>query len=337
MKKFLIDSCYINDGGGFVLLKYLISYLEKNKLNVFYLLDSRCEKDFLNLKNCSFINASMIERYKFYSKIDNDFDSILCFGNVPPPVRVNAKTVIYFHQPLFLSIPENFSLKNKIIYKLKQMVLSTLRKNADIWLVQSEYIKQKFSHKYLGNSSEKVLKLPFYPQINFSGFQIQREKGGLLYVSNSSPHKNHVKLIEAFCLAYDEIRAGHLTLTVPQNDEILCSLIKEKKLLGYPIFNVGFQPREKLTELYLRHEYLIFPSLAESFGLGLAEAIDGGCKVIASDLPYTYEVCKPSLIFDPNSLDSIKLSIIKALEEELPSPLKLIDNDISKLINILME
>ena len=53
--------------------------------------------------------------------------------------------------------------------------------------------------------------------------------------------------------------------------------------------------RLTLQKEYLSSEFLMFPSLTESFGLGLIEAIECGCKVIGADLPYTYEVCEPHL------------------------------------------
>ena len=156
-------------------------------------------------------------------------------------------------------------------------------------------------------------------------------------MSNSAPHKNHENLITAFCNAYEQTKQGSLVITVPPSNVELCQLVVEKQKLGFPIENVGFVDRDDLIKLYLSHEYLIFPSLAESFGLGLAEAIDGGCKVIASDLPYTYQVCQPSLTFNPRSIESIESAIIKAVFQELPDSNKIITNDINQLILLLSE
>ena len=335
----LIDSVFVNNGGGLVLLKYMVDFFEKSSLDVFYLFDYRTESTFnyIDVNRRVFISNSIIHRHKFYIENKDKFSNVICFGNLPPTIRLNSRVLVYFHQKLFLEIPREIPSLNKLNLFIKQNILNFVKNNADFWLVQTEDVKRNFSNKYLNNKFEKIIKLPFYPEINFSEVKVERNNKGFIYVSNSSPHKNHKKLIEAFCLAYDDVREGHLILTVPESDVEICSLVTEKHTLGYPIYNVGFLSREKLARLYLSHGYLIFPSLSESFGLGLVEAIDGGCKIIAADLPYTYEVCKPSLIFDPNSVESIKLSIIKALEEELPSSLKLIDNDISKLINILME
>lgn len=334
----LIDSVYINNGGGVVLLKYLISNFS-NRNDVFFLFDKRTKCLFGNfyINNSAFISGSLYERYCFYKVNKEKFNKVLCFGNVPPPLRLKAKVYVYFHQKLFLSLPEDFSIKNKIIYFLKQNILNFFKKNADLWLVQSNSVAEDLSSKYKLNKEEQVVVAPFYPPLDFLNSTKEIKINSFLYVSNSSPHKNYYKLIESFCLAYDQVQQGTLTVTVPETDISLCDFIQKKINLGYPIKNVGFIEREKLTELYLSHEYLIFPSLAESFGLGLAEAIDGGCKIIAADLSYTHEVCEPSLVFDPYSIESMKNAIVIAVHDELPYAKKLIENDISKLIQLLAE
>jgi len=334
----LIDSVYINNGGGLVLLKYLISNFI-NRDDVFFLFDDRTKYLFSNsCKNKSaFISNSIYERYFFYKKNQKKFKKVLCFGNVPPPLRLKAKVYVYFHQKLFLSLPDDFSLKNKIIYFLKQNILNILKNNADVWLVQSDNIAEGLSSKYKLNKEEKIVIAPFYPPLDFLDLNKEILTNSFLYVSNSSPHKNHYKLIESFCLAYDQLQKGNLTVTVPEIDVHLCDFIKSKIILGYPIKNVGFIERKKLTQLYLNHEYLIFPSLAESFGLGLVEGIDGECKIIAADLSYTYEICEPSLVFNPYSVESMKNAIVTAVQDELPYAKKLIKNDISKIMQLLVD
>lgn len=336
----LIDSVFINNGGGLVLLKYLVDEFQRRNLKVCYLFDSRLKENFLkknDFDNTFFVKNTMNDRSKFYRAHLNDFSHVLCFGNVPPPIRLNALVYVYFHQRLFLDIPKDFSIKNKLIYKLKQFVLNFYKFNADYWLVQTKTIQSAFAKKYLKDDMETVKVLPFYPPINFESLHITRANNTFLYVSNSSPHKNHEKLIMAFCDAYDEIGKGSLCLTVPVEDVKLCNFIEQKISEGYPIKNVGFIERDNLADLYLSHKYLIFPSISESFGLGLAEAIDGGCKVIASNLEYTFQVCEPSFTFDPLDSISIKNAIIAAVKENLPNSKKIISNDINQLILLLTE
>lgn len=336
----LIDAVFINEGGGLVLLEYLVEVLEESETDVFYLFDDRTVNYFkhISFNRKVFLSNSMSKRFNFYKKNGNKYTSVLCFGNIPPPTKLTVPVYVYFHQQLFLGIPKNFSITKKAIYILKQSVIKFYEKNATIWIVQSLLMRDKLAKKYLKGIVSKVKVLPFYPplQVEFNDI-IERKKNSFLYISNSPPHKNHKFLIEAFCNSFDELGRGSLLVTVPSSSIELCKLISEKSGLGYPILNVGFIDREKLIELYLSHEYLIFPSLAESFGLGLVEAIDAGCKVIVSDLPYAYEVCKPSLTFDPYSIESIKKAILTAVEEDLPNSEKLISNNINNLISILAE
>lgn len=333
----LIDSVYINNGGGFILLKYLVEKLEDSKRDVFYLFDDRTTDIFEGINSEKlFIPNSVYDRLKFYITNKNKFSSVLCFGNLPPPIKLSMPVYTYFHHPLLLKIPSSFSLTEKIIYTLKQKYLNLSKKNTDYWLVQSSFIEKEFSDKYLNSSLEKTKILPFYPLMDISTFQnVTRNKNSFVYVSNSVPHKNHEKLINAFCNAYDKVKCGSLMVTVPSTSTELCDLISNKVRSGYPLINVGFIDRDELIQHYLTHEYLIFPSLAESFGLGLAEAIDCGCKVLVSDLPYAYEVCIPSLTFDPYNIDSIENAILTAIEEHLPISRKVISNDINELIALI--
>lgn len=336
----LIDAIYINNSGGLVLLQYLIKELEKSKFDVFYLLDDRTERIFngLNENRCIFLSNSFYKRLSFYIKNKKKFSTVLCFGNIPPPIKLDAQVFVYFHQTLFLNIPTSFSLKNRITYSLKQKILSYYKNNTSLWIVQSEFIKRQLAEKYLSKDTSMIKTIPFYPPLNFTENNIPiRKDKNFLYVSNNAPHKNHSLLLEAFCDAYDITKKGVLTVTVPISSCTLCDIIKKKTEDGYPIVNVGFVDRNELIELYLSNQYLIFPSLAESFGLGLVEAIDGGCKIIASDLPYTYQVCKPSLTFNPNIKESIKHAIIESIEKELPESEKFISNNINQLISLLSD
>lgn len=333
----LIDSIYINNGGGLVLLKYIVNTLERFNVDVFYLFDNRTTDIFKDINSEKlFISNSVYNRLKFYSINKNNFSSVLCFSNLPPPLRLNIPVYTYFHSQLFLKIPNNFSFVDKCKYVLKQNYLRLSKGNTDYWLVQSHLIGKEFSDKYLNTNSEKIKILPFYPPIDISSFSnIIRSDSSFIYISNSVPHKNHEKLINAFCNVYDKIQRGSLMVTVPSSSIEICKLISNKVKLGYPIKNIGFVDRDELTQHYLSHEYLIFPSLAESFGLGLAEAIDCGCKVLVSDLPYAYEVCIPSLTFDPYNIDSIENAILTAIEEHLPISRKVISNDINELIALI--
>ena len=62
---------------------------------------------------------------------------------------------------------------------------------------------------------------------------------------------------------------------------------------------------------------MVFPSLTESFGLGLVESMMAKCPVAAADLPYAHEVCGDAAVyFNPNNSESIANTIIAVCRDE---------------------
>lgn len=334
----LVDAIYINNGGGKILLDYLILELEKTNLTVYYLLDTRIENNHTQIK-CGnlveYIHSSIFKRYAFYKQNCTKFSKILCFGNLPPNIRVHANVFTYFHQLMYLKIPKEFSIVERLKFLTKIQVLKKFIRNTDFWLVQSSLIKRELQKKF-NLVPNTVISIPFYPQFKSKITDIIiRDRYSYIYVSNGTPHKNHERLIEVFCDFYDKYKIGKLILTIDQNFPLLLELIEYKIKQSYPITNIGFVDRDILQEKYNESEFLIFPSLAESFGLGLIEAVECGCKVIGADLPYTYEVCEPSIVFDPLSNSSIFEAFKKSMNSDIAHTKPKIKNNISELLNIL--
>jgi glycosyltransferase involved in cell wall biosynthesis len=333
----LIDALYINNGGGKILLDYLMEELNKTDLQVTYLLDERIRNNHISPKSSDeviIMKASFLSRGKFYRKSRDKFLKILCFGNIPPNIKTSATVFTYFHQLLFLAIPDNIRGVRRILYHLKIRVLNSLKNNTDYWMVQSGMTGSQLSDKYKLDKN-KVLIVPFYPPIEGNVNGVTRKKNSFVYISSGEKHKNHVRLINAFCSFYQKHKVGELTVTISSDYTEEIQLIKKAGEEGYPIHNIGFVKREKLKELYQETEYLIFPSLAESFGLGIVEAINEDCKVIGADLPYMHAVCDPSLIFDPYQVKEIESAFENAVFEKTKPSKSLVANEINDLINLL--
>jgi glycosyltransferase involved in cell wall biosynthesis len=90
-------------------------------------------------------------------------------------------------------------------------------------------------------------------------------------------------------------------------------------------------------ELYFNCPYLIFPSVIESFGLPLIEAVDSGMKVLASNLPYVTDVILPSLVFNPCDKVSIADAVVNAMHSDLPFPSIVTHNEVNKLVGLLAD
>lgn len=334
----LIDALYINNSGGKILLDYLIVVLENRQLKVHYLLDERIKNNHPQIisNEITYLEASLLKRHKFYKKKTLNFSKVLCFGNLPPSLKLKAVVYTYFHQKLFLEIPKEIQTKQKIIFHIKALIFKSLQKNTDFWIVQTQVMKNNFLAKTTKLNKEKVLIIPFYPSLK-KGTIENRKKDAFVYVSSGSQHKNHFNLLEAFRKFYDDKKTGELHLTIGDEFKELNNLISKMIAEGYPVINHGFVPRDLLGTIYGKAAFSIYPSLSESFGLGIIEAIENQCDIIGSDLPYTYAVCKPSLVFDPTKIESIAKAFQSALEKNIQPTKQLVFNEIYKLIHLLQE
>jgi glycosyltransferase involved in cell wall biosynthesis len=332
----LLDAIYINKSGGKVLLDYLIQTIESKSIPCYYLLDARLEGQYLSLPKDrkSYLPGSLIKRHGFYKNNQHKFTSVLCFGNLPPSVRCDGTVYTYFHQPLYLKIPESVGLRMRLTLKLKMLVLKTLRRYTDFFLVQSPMIQSALQKKYR-LSQDSVVIVPFFPKLPEATDSIEKVKHSFIYVSSGAAHKNHDRLLEAFEKFYSKYGKGKLILTVPEQFNSLYEKIKGMQGNGLPITNIGYVSHEQLSNEYAKTEHLIFPSLAESFGLGLIEAIQFNCMVIGADLDYTYQVCEPSLVFDPLDTKSIFQALEQTLSEDIPDTKPLISDEINSLLSVL--
>lgn len=121
----------------------------------------------------------------------------------------------------------------------------------------------------------------------------------LLYPSHVGRHKNFALLARVLRLIRSHSRlAVKLTLTATGrelvNGKTLESLFDP--VVGDVLFT-GPVSRAELPGLYEGHDVLVFPSLAESFGLPLLEAMVMRMAIVASDRDWAREVCGESALY----------------------------------------
>ena len=331
----LIDAVYINSFGGKTILELLVTKILKLNIECYFLLDNRLKSKLAGnnkTDNFTLIDATHANRKSFYLKNISGFSSILCLANIPPPIQTSVKTHIFFHNCLLLN-PLNHPIrfKDRLINFLKLCYIKYYDQSDYNWVVQTPYIFKLFQENLKTNSNQVFI----YPIIEEEPVLNNKEKivNDFVYVSSEVSHKNHVRLIKAF------IKASKKTV----KDIKLHLTINKKELTKYVLpTNLKIQFHGTLSingvnELYNFCEFAIYPSLVESFGLPLIEAANHGCKVIASDLPYVYEIIEPSLTFDPYSVESISNSILKAIEtDNLPETKVLVENKLDNFIDFII-
>jgi glycosyltransferase involved in cell wall biosynthesis len=331
----LLDCLYINNSGGKALLDYLIEELHQSNADVFYLIDERCKGSypFLKIEKTIYLKASLKSRHQFFKVNKDKFNTVLCFANLPPTIRLQATVYTYFHNLLLIDQPTGYPLKSKVKAKLKGIVISWNKKNTDYFIVQSENVKKSLIN-YLNFPENNVLVIPFYRPISISQ-DFSSKKDEFIYISNGNPHKNHVTLLKAWEIMAEQFnRHIPLHLTITEEYPALLSLIEEYTSKGILIYNHG---KVDVKELYSKYKYTVYPSLIESFGLGIAEAIEADCEVIGADLPYMHAVIKPTATFnpvDPKNLAEVIMEVFKNQFTKKQSSL-IIKNQINDLILLI--
>ena len=332
----LIDGLFINKGGGAVLLSYLIEKLlaHPQKDNFFFLLDPRFERPASLAANFVVIPNKVADRTRFYKQNKNSYSKVLCFANTPPPIRLNATVYAYFHNQKLLEAPRQKFKRDYWKIYIKYLFVKLYNKNTDYYIVQTPHMAAELIASGL-KDKDHCLSIPFYDNEKYRGDHSpfnERLKNEFVFISNPSPQKNYPTLLDAWEYLLGKGVTPVLHVTVDHTGPQFIARINDLNARGAQIKNhVYVDPRE----LYFNCPYLIFPSIMESFGLPLIEAVDSGMKVIASDLPYVYDVVVPSLTFDPLDKISIAESVITALHTDLKLPKVITVNQADKLISLL--
>jgi glycosyltransferase involved in cell wall biosynthesis len=136
----------------------------------------------------------------------------------------------------------------------------------------------------------------------------------VLAVGTLEPRKNLIRLIEAFVSLPRSVRDGwRLVLAGARG----WSNAELEALVGrYPgdVRLLGFVPDEDLPGLYAGATMFAYPSLAEGFGLPVAEAMAAGTAVLTSDRSSLLEVAgDAALLVDPTDAEAIAAGLERLL------------------------
>jgi glycosyltransferase involved in cell wall biosynthesis len=110
-----------------------------------------------------------------------------------------------------------------------------------------------------------------------------------VYVGSDRPYKSLGTLLAAFQRVHAAVPQARLELT----------LAAESFQAQPGTVALGQVGRAAVRQLLSRAQVLVMPSLAETVGLPLLEAMDAGCVVVSADLPYAREVSGNAALYFP--------------------------------------
>ena len=232
------------------------------------------------------------------------------------PAAVGCSSVVTIHDCIHLMFPQYLPSRAAYAYARAQMWTAAHR--SDCILTVSDASKRDILHLF-NIPPEKIVVIYNAIDAHFSVTppadavcrvreRYQLNHRFVLYVGNIKPHKNLVRLIEAF----NELRTGELEdlKLLIIGDEIsklpaLRRAVHRHKLHKHVRF-LGYVPDDQLAVLYRLAAVFVFPSLYEGFGLPPLEAMASGTPVVVSNVSSLPEVVgDAAVLVDPHDVDSI--------------------------------
>jgi glycosyltransferase involved in cell wall biosynthesis len=232
------------------------------------------------------------------------------------PAAIRCSSVVTIHDCIHLMFPQY--LPNRMAYAYARAQMWTAAHRSDCILTVSDASKRDILHLF-NIPPEKIVVVYNAIDAHFSVTppldavarvreRYQLDHRFVLYVGNIKPHKNLVRLIEAF----SELRVGELEdiKLLIIGDEIsklpaLRHAVHRHKLHKHVRF-LGYVPDDQLAVLYRLAAVFVFPSLYEGFGLPPLEAMASGTPVVASNVSSLPEVVgDAAVLVNPHDIDSI--------------------------------
>ena len=250
------------------------------------------------------------------------------------PVAVPSRSVVTIHDCIHLMFPQY--LPNRAAYAYARASMWIAAKRSDRILTVSEASKRDILHFFnvppdkisvvYNAIDERFWVVPDPEDVARVRERFQLDHGFVLYAGTIKPHKNLVRLIEAFA----ELRKGEfeeLKLLII-GDEISKLPALRRAVHGHKLHKhvrfLGFVPDDTLAVLYRLAAVFVFPSLYEGFGLPPLEAMASGTPVVTSNVSSLPEVAgDAAILVDPYEVGSIVDGVRRVLTDpELAAELR---------------
>lgn len=327
MKRVVLFAPNVGGGGGLVLLRALLKAWPK-KMPAVLILDQR-GRDAIDLPEgdlaVHWVRSTIAGRWhaeRLLAKTSRADDLIFCFHNLPPILPVSGQ-IFCFVQNLLMTIPLRELGGDGIRFRgrVERLIMRCFRFRIDCYIVQTATTAESLRQAIGADKTIVVMPfvdptmLPNRAGADFTEGDADSPEFDFLYVSDGEPHKNHLRLIQAWELLANQGCRPSLAITLhPVRDAALKNRVEQLvHRRGLRIVDLGQVPHDQLLRIYGRSRALLFASFAESFGLPLVEAESAGLPILAPELDYVRDVCDPAETFDPHSTRSIARAVRRFL------------------------
>jgi glycosyltransferase involved in cell wall biosynthesis len=267
------------------------------------------------------------EQFQLPGKLKSrKIDLLHCTANTAP-LKCSIPLLLTLHDIIYL---ENVDFKGTAYQNLgnlyRRWLVPKIVNKASLILTVSEFEKQNILERLPSTEGKvQVLYNGVSPQFNNSYSQKQVEELRIefnlpaqfvMFLGNTAPKKNTLNVIKAYvdlCLKHE----NKIPLVLlDYKKELVIRILEELKqpgLIDMFIFP-GYVPHHKIPLVYNAATLFLYPSLRESFGLPILEAMACGTPVITSSTSSMPEIAgDAALLVDPYKPAELTAAMHKAL------------------------
>lgn len=239
-----------------------------------------------------------------------------CTSNTAPlfagvPVTLTLHDIIYLNQEF-----SGGSIYQKLGHYYRKWIVPKVFKNATRVLTVSDFEKAHINN-YFGDSDKVEVVyngvspkfcLPESGLLNKVKSSLNLPEKYLFFLGNTAPKKNMSGVLKAYSI-YRQKSINPIPLVIAESSqEDVKSLLyaMERTELMHHIHLTGYVNHDWLPALYAMADLFLYPSLRESFGIPIIEAMACGTPVITSNTSAMPEVAGgQAMLCDPYDEESI--------------------------------
>jgi len=246
------------------------------------------------------------------------------------PWGLNTPSAVFIKSLQFLYTPESFSFARR---KYLQWVVRLSARQADILIVPTKTTGNDLE-RVTGVKSNKIRVVPeaLYPrdsmifQTGQGGelrdciYRLTGNKPFILCVGATYPYKNLERLILAFARLKQRLKSDLRLLLVGAEGGVSYAMLRQLAQdagVGESVVCAGRLSHDEITAAYKLAELMAMPTLYETFGHPVVEAMACGCPVVTSNRGAVAEVAAMAAeLVDPLDIESITRGMQRILSDE---------------------
>jgi len=237
----------------------------------------------------------------------------------PCPQILMMRNSLHFSRRYLEQVLPRKSRRFRAEFALRRWMIQRSAAAADLVMVASRSFYDEV-RQFVDLPDDRIVVNPF--GVLLGQFMPVPHSGGdshgrcrLLYVSEYSDYKNLTTLLKAGLLLRERGRDDFCLVTTADPSQFpdveISTREQDTELASHPLLApcvrfTGSVRYEDIPKLYAQSDLFVFPSLAESFGHPLVEAMASGLPIIASDIPICREICGDAAVYfsplDPSDL-----------------------------------